>query len=186
MKVSITVFCLLAIVSTSAFASSSVKFDIKLHEVLTLKKVSTNRFEKISSASTGIAQLDVTNDGVTTNLMKQALNESDPSNAISMELTGKNIIRIIDQKENINQEIQADVSKSFFGNLKSITIKSKTLEALYAESLKNSGLDSLRGLNISGQLNLASDVTFSDEVCMPEGDLLICNQDSHLSINIAD
>ena len=183
MKSSLVVLSLVAFMSSSAFATS-VKFDIQLHEILTLKKVSNTRFEKISDVATGVASLEMDVNGEKKTLLKQALNEAAPANEVSIEITGKNIVRIIDQKENINQEVEADINKSLFGGLKSITLKSATLQALYSESLKKSGLDILRGLNVGGQLS--SDVTFSDEVCTKDGDLLICNQDSHLEINIAD
>lgn len=183
MKSSLVVLSLVAFMSSSAFAAS-VKFDVQLHEILTLKKVSNTRFEKISDIATGTASLEMEINGEKKSLLKQALNESAPANNVAIEITGKNTVRIIDQKENINQEVQADINKSLFGGLKSITIKSETLQALYSESLKKSGLDILRGLNVGNQFS--SEVTFSDEICSRDGDLLVCIQDSHLEINIAD
>lgn len=183
MKSTIVTLSLVALISSNAFGAS-VKLDVQLHEILTLKKVSNTRFEKISDIATGTASLEMEVNGVKKTLLKQALNESAPENNVAIEITGKNTVRIIDQKENINQEIQAEINKSLFGGLKTITIKSETLQALYSESLKKSGLDILRGLDLGNQF--ASDVTFSDEVCTKDRDLLICNQDSHLEINIAD
>lgn len=182
MKSSLVVLSL-AFMSSSAFATS-VKFNIQLHEILTFKKVSNARFEIISDVATGIASLEIETNGVKKTLLKQALNESAPANNVAIEITGKNMVRIIDQKENINQEVPADIDKSLFGGLKTITIKSETLQALYSESLKKTGLDILWGLNVGNQFS--SDVTFSDEVCTPDGHLLVCTHDSHLEINVAD
>lgn len=183
MKSSLVVLSLVTFVSSNSFATS-VKFDIQLHEILTLKKVSNARFEKISDVATGIASLEMEANGVKKTLLRQALNESAPANNVAIEITGKNTVRIIDQKENINQEVQADIDKSLFGGLKTITIKSEILQTLYSEGLKKSGLDILRGLNVGNQFS--SDVTFSDEVCSRDGDLLVCTQDSRLEINVAD
>jgi len=137
MKSSLVVLSLVALVSSSAFAAS-VKFDIQLHEILTLKKVSNTRFEKISDIATGTASLEMEVNGVKKTLLKQALNESAPENNVAIEITGKNTVRIIDQKENINQEIQADINKSLFGGLKTITIKSEnTSSSILREPKKN-------------------------------------------------
>jgi hypothetical protein len=185
MKSSLLVLSLMSLISLNAFAANNaVVLDVQIHEVITLKKVSNNHFDKISNLSTGIISLDVTTAGATKNLLKQEINQADPANALSLDITGKNIVRITDQKENINQEIQAEIDKGFFGGLNSITIRSQTLEALYAESIKKSGLDVLAALNITGDVNLASKITLGDQVCLTNEDLLICNQDIHLAINI--
>ena len=49
-----------------------------------------------------------------------------------------------DEKEKINTEIEAAIETSLFGSVKSITIDSKTADALYAEAYKRTGIDILK------------------------------------------
>ncbi len=166
-------------------ASEAINLTVKTHETLKLKKVSKDRFEKISDAATGIVQLDYINGATSKNLMSKEINESDTTTVISYEVTGKNILKIEDSKEAISQEVEAEISKSFFGTLKSIKISSETMQSLYSASIKKSGLDLLKNLKVLGAgASISSTVTSTDMDCKADGDLLTCEQDATLALVI--
>lgn len=165
--------------TTTSFAAEGLILTVKAHEVLTLKKISKTKFEKISQVATGVASLDNVSARGTQNIMSQDINEADTNNYISLEVTGKNILRVVDQKEAINKEVQATISTSLFGAVKKIKVDSNVIYSLYAASMKKSGLDVLRGVRMFGGL-LSSSLTTSDMNCEADGDLLVCKQDSVL------
>jgi DNA-binding protein len=185
MKTALVLITLSLTFASTSFASESISLTIKTHEILTLKKVSKSRFEKISDAATGLAKLDFNSGSLSKNLMSQEVNETDTTSQVSYEVTGKNILKIVDSKEAINKEVQADINKSFFGNIKSIKISSETMQSLYAASMKKSGLDVLKNLRfIGGGAALTSSIVTSDMDCKADGDLLVCEQDATLSLGI--
>lgn len=185
MKSTISAIAMALMLSTSAFGAEGLFLTIKTHEVLTLKKVTKTRFEKISQVATGTASLDVINARGTKNLMSQDINEADTQNAVTLEVTGKNILRVVDIKENIDQEVPATIGKSLFGTVKSITIDSQTMEGLYAASMKESGLDALRGLRVLafGGL-LSSKLNTTDMNCKADAELMVCTQDATLVMSV--
>ncbi len=180
MKTTLAVFALALTLSTSAFAGDRLVYTVKGHEVLTLKKISKTRFTKISQVVTGQASLDyITAKGVK-NLSSQEINEASEE-LVSLEVTGKNVVRLIDIKENINKEIPATVNTSLFGSVKAITVSAQTMEGLYAASMKKSGLDTLRNLRLLGGA-ISSSIVSTDMKCAADGDLLICQQDQTLTL----
>jgi len=187
MKTSLAVLALTLSFATGAFAKDSVNLNIKANDTITLRKAENKRFLKISESVTGKVSLTLDSNGKKQNILSQELNESNARNDLSLEVTGKNILRVIDAKENINQEVQADIHTSIVGRVKSLSVDSKTMEALYAEGLKKEGLDTLKGLNIDEEKgSLTSRITTSDLTCNAEGDLLICNQTQELDLTISE
>lgn len=184
MKSSLIILSMLTFISAS-FANDGLVLESKMHEVLTLKKISKTRFEKMSSVVTGAVNVEITAFGETFK-SSENLNNSDALNNFSIEVTGKNIIRIEDQKEKINQEIEADINKTLFGNIKAIKIDSKVHEGLYAESMKKAGLDILKKLQIANTKGtvLTSTIESGDVECIAEGDLLVCEQDALVAISL--
>lgn len=183
MKTSLIILAISLTFATTSFAEDNLTFTLKTHETLILKKITKNRFEKISDSATGTATLDLTLAGRTKNIMAKKVNESDNVSSLSFEVTGKNILRIEDDKERIDKEIQAEIKKSILGKVKSINIDSKTMEALYAASIQRSGLGFLKNLRaLSGATR--STVTVGDMNCKAEDDLLICEQDANLLMAI--
>lgn len=182
MKATLAALFLSMTLTTGAFAADSVVYTIKAHEVLTLKKVSKTRYDKIAQVVTGNASLDYATASGPKNIMSQDINEAsvDP---VTLEITGKNVLRIVDVKENINQEVPATIATSLFGSVKKITVSSSTMDALYAASMKKAGLDTLRALKLFGGAVKSSIVTSNME-CLPDGDLLICQQDQTLLFSI--
>ncbi len=180
-KLAIT--ALLLTITSSAFAGELI-LSISGHQEVVYKKVSKKKFEKISSTNVGIQSVDyVTNKG-SQNLGKQEINVEDSGLNESLEVTGKNIVRIIDEKENINQEVEADIEQSIFGNVKSINISNTTMESVYAEAYKKAGLNELKNLNILGGA-IKSKISLTDLNCVAEEDLLKCQQNSDFKFTIS-
>jgi hypothetical protein len=153
--------------------------------VITLKKVSDKKFEKISEIVSGKAIFDLQINDVKKNLVTQDLSNSNANNDLSLEVTGKNVVKIEDSKAGISQEVQAEIDKSILGKIKAIKIDGKTMEALYATSLNESGLDVLKGLNVSSSDGeIKSTITTSDLSCLVNGDLLVCNQTQELNLTL--
>ncbi len=172
---------------TTSFASESITFTMKTHETLTLKKVSKVRFEKISDNAVGSASLDYISGTQVKNLYYQDIDESDNSSPLTFEVKGKNLLKVEDSKERINKEVQADIKRSLFArNIKRIKIDSNTMQVLYADSMKKSGLSVLKKLRVLGGGALTSSLIFSDMNCNADGDLLVCEQDSTLLIGIGN
>lgn len=185
---SVLAFALTITFVTTLSASESIALTVKTHETLTLKKVSKTRFEKLTQNATGKAELGLISGTQIKELYSQDINETDNTSALALEVTGKNVLRVEDAKEGINQEVQADINKSFLGNVKSIKIDSATIQGLYAKSMKKSGLDVLKKLRVfgAGGASLQSSIITSDLNCADEGDLLVCQQDATLIIAVGN
>jgi hypothetical protein len=183
MKTALAIFALT--LSFSTFASENITLTMKMHETLNMKKVSKTRFEKISDAVTGVMKVDYISGTQIKNLATRDINESDNTSALSYEVTGKNILKVEDTKENINSEIKADIDKTLFGNIKGIKIEAATMEQLYAASMKKSGLDILKNYRIPG-LGFGSSIVMNDMNCKADEDLLVCQQDVTLTMQIGN
>lgn len=168
--------------TATAFSAEGIVLSVKTREVLTMKKISKTQFVKISQVVTGKASLDHFGAKGVRNIMSQDINEGDAQNLVQLEVTGKNILRIIDIRENIDQEVPATINTSLFGSVKKISVDSQTMEALYSESMKKSGLDLLKNLRLLGGA-LTSKLDISSLNCDADGELLVCRQDANLTIN---
>ncbi len=182
MKMTFAALAFVMAFSTSAFSAEGLVYTVKVHEVLTLKKVAKTKFEKISQVATGQAKLDYVSGSGTKNMMSQDINEASEE-AVSLEVTGKNIVRLIDVKENINKEIPATINTSLFGAVKKITVDAKTMQGLYAASMKKAGRDTLGGFSLFAGA-LRSTINSTDMNCAADGDLLICQQDQVLVMTL--
>jgi hypothetical protein len=184
MKTSLAVLALALTFTTNVFAENSANLNLKAQEIITLKKLDNNRFGKISAQVKGDMTLTITING-NTRTATQDLSESNGSSDLLIEVTGKNIVRLIDSKAGIDQEVQADINKSLLGRVKTISIDSKTMEALYSDSLKKSGLEELQGIRFIGNSGaISSKITTSAMECESEKDLLICTQSQELDLTI--
>lgn len=183
MKTTLALLALTLTFSSVSMASEGLIISSKLHEVLTLKKVSKTKFEKISSIVTGTLTVEASFGGEKFS-ETQDVNNSDLTNKVSIEVTGKNIVRIQNEKEKIDSEVQAEIDKSFMGTIRSIKIDAKTYEGLYAESMKKSGLDLLKKLRIqdSNGVGLSTSIEGGELACEAAQDLLICTQEAEVAI----
>lgn len=168
--------------SLSSVAMADIIYTINAHQEIVLKKVSKKRFEKISSVNTGVEKMVVTLGNKVINQAEQEINIADDKNKFALEVTGKNILKVEDEKEKINTEIEAAIETSLFGSVKSITIDSKTADALYAEAYKRTGVDILKNANYGNVIK--SKINSSNIECVAEGDLLKCDQDQELKFTI--
>jgi hypothetical protein len=177
MKKTLIVSTILMTLTSMAFANDLV-YSIKAQSEKTLKKVSKKRFEKISESITGTESLDLIGSKGNRNLYTKEINNSDTS-AVALEVTGKNIIRVEDQVENISAEVEARVDTSILGNIKAISISGKDLDVLYAASYEKSGLAALKNLNF-GNGTVTSKINSSDLKCTADAELLKCTQSQEL------
>lgn len=186
MKTALAIFALT--LSVSSFAGESITLTIKTHETLNMKKTSKTRFEKISDSATGKLSMDFISGTQVKNILSKDINESDNTSSLAYEVTGKNILRVEDAKEAISKEIKAEIDKTIFGNIKGIKIDSQTMQELYADSMKRSGLDVLKNLRVLGRSggSFGSTLVMSDMDCKADGDLMVCQQDATLTMQIGN
>ena len=179
MKTTIMAMALALTLGTTAFASESITLTIKTQETTNFKKISKNVFEKIISSAKVNARIDYASEKGIQNLFSQDLNETDDKNLVMIEVKGSNIIRIVDAKENIDTEIQAEIKRSLFGGIKSLSVSAENMQAVYSNAIQKSGLDVLKNLNIMGNTGagLTSKIDSSDMYCETKEDLLNCKQD---------
>ena len=186
MKSTLAILAISMTFAASTYASESVSLSIKTEETTTFKKTAKNLFEKVISSAKGTASLDYNNGKSIKNLLSQDINETDDKNSVIIEVKGKNLIRVVDVKEDIDSEIQADIDKTIFGNIKGLSITSENMNALYAKAIKRSGIDVLKKLRIAGEngAGISSDIVTSDFNCQADGDLLNCKQNVSLTLSI--
>ncbi len=186
MKTTLAVMALALTLGTSAFAAESITLTIKTQETTTFKKISKNVFEKIISSAKGNARMDYTTEKGIQNIFSQDVNETDDKNSVMIEVKGSNIVRIVDAKENVDTEIQAEIKRSLFGSIKGLSVSSENMQAVYSSAIKKSGLDVLKNLKILGSsgAGLTSTIESSDMNCEADGELLNCKQDVTLVMGI--
>ena len=169
--------------TTTAFAES-IKLQIEAKQVTTFKKLDKNTFTKINVQGQAKTTLDYTkNDKSTVNLLSnlQAITNSQSEESITV--VSKNVVKIVDSAASVNAEVEAEISKSLFGTIKSITISSNGMESLYGDAMKKAGLDALKGMNLGGGA-ITSDIKTSELSCLAEAELLKCNQEQLLTLVI--
>jgi hypothetical protein len=169
--------------STGAFAES-IKLVIEAKQVTTYKKLDKNTFTKINVQGQARTTLDyIKNDNSAVNLLSnlQALTNSQTEESITV--ISKNVVKIVDSAASVNAEVEADISKSIFGGIKAITISSSNMESVYGEAMKKAGLDVLKGMNL-GRGAITSDIKTSEMSCVAEAELLKCNQEQLLTLEI--
>lgn len=180
-KLAIT--ALLFTLTSTAFAGDLI-LSVTGHQEIVYKKVAKKKFEKISSTNVGVQSIDYVTERGTKNLGKQEINVADSGQSESLEVTGKNIVKIVDAKEQISTEVEATVDATILGNVKAINIDGKVMESVYAEAYKKAGLDELKNLNILGGA-ITSKINVSDLNCVADGDLLKCDQDSEFKFTMS-
>jgi len=186
MKSTLAIIAISMTLAASSYASESISLSIKTEETTTFKKTAKNLFEKVISSAKGTASLDYNNGKSIKNLLSQDINETDDKNSVIIEVKGKNLIRVVDVKEDIDSEIQADINKTIFGNIKGISITSENMNTLYAKAIKRSGVDVLKKLRITGDngAGITSDIVSSDFNCQTDEDLLNCKQNVSVVLSI--
>ncbi len=181
MKSTLAAIALAMAFTTTGFAAEGIVYTVKTHEVLTLKKISKTKFEKISQVATGVATLENVSGSRRETITSENINEADTNNYVSLEVTGKNIVRLVDQAEAINKEVPATISTSLFGSVKKINVNATIVNSLYANSIKKAGIRAFRSLGLFS-IFLSSSLTTTDMNCEADGDLLVCTQDSVLLV----
>ena len=169
--------------STGALAES-IKLQIEAKQTTTYKKQDKNTFVKINIQGQAKTTLDyVKNDKSTVNLLSNLQAIPNSQTEESLTVISKNVVKIVDVAANVNAEVEADISKSILGTVKSISVSSKDMESVYGEAMKKAGLDVLKGMNV-GKGAITSDIKTSELSCVAEAELLKCNQEQMLVLEI--
>jgi hypothetical protein len=189
MNLKINTFALVLLVISfpiHSFANESLSVTSKLHETLTLKKVSTTRFEEISSVLTGTVTIEAIS-GDQNYTATQDINKKETSNSKFIEVSGKKSVRISNTIDHIDGIVDAEIKRSLLGRLKSIKVKASDYESLYSENMKKSGINLLKKLKISNLegTSLSTSLNSSDFDCIASADLLVCQQDADITIEIS-
>ena len=165
----------LAFISISTSSMAGLVYSIEGTQEITLKRLSNKKFEKISVAANAVEKLTLGSKI----LAENSVSVADNGKLYSIEATGKNLVRIIDESEGINQEVEAEIESNIFGKVKNIKINGATTETLYAKAYERTGLSALKKLRVAGIAK--ADLQNSDLECTSVGDLLKCSQDSVLT-----
>ncbi len=172
--------------SFHSFANESISVTSKLHETTTLKKISSTRFEQVNSVVTGTVTIEAMA-GDQNYSATQDINKKETTNTKFIEVSGKKSVRISNTLDRIDGIVDAEIKKSLLGHLKSIKVKASDYESLYAESMKKSGINLLKKLKISNLegTSLSTSLNSSDFDCIASADLLVCQQDADITIEIS-
>lgn len=165
----------LTFITVSSSAMAGLVYSIEGTQEITLKRLSNKRFEKVSVSVNATERLTLGKKV----LGENAITVPDNGSFYSIEATGKNVVRIIDASENINQEVEAQIESNILGKVKTIKISGATTEALYAKAYERTGLSALKKLRVGAIAK--ADLQNSDLECVSVGDLLKCTQDSSLT-----
>lgn len=122
--------------------------------------------------------------------------ERDKSTGLkSVTILKDNLVQFVDQlksengkQTNINEKVRAEIrKKGLFGKLTGLTIKSKELEALYADDIKELGLDQLKNFTASTEdLHIETNVIFSDMNCEIQSGGMQCQESFELTVFATD
>lgn len=165
----------LTFITVSSSTMAGLVYSIEGTQEITLKRLSNKRFEKVSVSVNATERLTLGKKV----LGENAITVPDNGSFYSIEATGKNVVRIIDASENINQEVEAQIESNILGKVKAIKISGATTEALYAKAYERTGLSALKKLRVGAIAK--ADLQNSDLECVSVGDLLKCTQDSSLT-----
>lgn len=173
---------LAVLMTTSSMAMADLVYTIELQQATVFKKIDSNKFEKITRSTKEFQKSERIINGKVVSQSEKESDRLDDSGKITLEVTGKNLVKLIDEKEQVSEEVEAKITRSFFGKLKTIDIDGKNMDAIYAEAYKRSGLDLLKKLKL-GSLG-STEITTSELSCLVESELLRCDQDQKLVITI--
>lgn len=178
MKTTLAVLALTFSFATTSFAANSnlAELNLKIHNVITLKKLDkADTYEKLNEVSQTTASIIANGEAISNT--KKSVSTDKLTYSIN-----KGLIHIQDVKANIDTEVPATVDKSIFGRIKSFKITGDNLETVYFESLKNSGVISLRDLDL--KKDERQSMIIGDQTCSVErsSDVVICEQDIDLRV----
>ncbi|MBC7540131.1 MAG: hypothetical protein H7281_15005 [Bacteriovorax sp.] len=178
MKTTLAVLVLSLSFATTLFAAdpNMAELNLKIHNVITFKKTDkADTFEKINEVSQTVASI------IADNTVKTDSKKSVNTDKLTYSIN-KGLVHIQDVKANIDTEVPALIDKSILGRIKSFKITGDNLETVYFESLKNSGVISLRDLDL--KKDERQTMIIGDQTCTIErsSDAVICEQDVELRV----
>ena len=178
MKKTLAVLALtLTFASTSFAASSSLaELNLKIHSVITFKKLNKQDvYEKLNEVS------EVSTAVTANNQIQHDLKKNVNTDKLIYSINN-GLIRIQDEKSNIDTEVPVQVSKSILGRIKAFSITGDNLETVYFEALKNSGIIALKDLDL--KKDERKSLVIGDQTCSVDrsSDVVVCEQDVELHV----
>lgn len=159
--------------TTSAFAAD---LTVNIHTTTTLKKVAKDTYEKIN-------QVVVTDK----NLVVNGQDNKDSKKSVNAErmiyTLDQNLLRIQDDKEQVDTEMGVTTDRNLFGKLRSFTISGDKLAKAYEDANTRSGLISLAALDTKSASRKS--LVVGNQVCAVDSkssDLLNCEQATTLNV----
>lgn len=159
--------------TTSAFAAD---LTLNIQSTITLKKVAKDTYEKINHVVVTDRKLIV--NGQTKTSSKKIVN------AERMIYTlDQNLLRIQDDKEQVDTEMGVTADRNLFGKLRSFTISGEKLAKAYDDSYTRKGITSLAALDSKSASRKS--LVVGNQVCAVDSnssDLLKCEQATTLNV----
>lgn len=178
MKKSLAVLALTLTFATTSFAASNLaELNLKIHNVITFKKLdNSDTFEKLNEVTLAETSISTSN-GVKSETKKMVNNDQ------LIYSINKGVIRIQDLKAKIDSEVPVQVEKTLFGKIKGFKISGQNLENVYYESLKRSGIIALSDIDL--RKSERDSLVIGDQNCTVErsSSVVVCEQD--IEVNVA-
>lgn len=179
------VFALALLLTFSSFASNNLTLELKIVGKDFYSILDNHLFGSYSKIS-GHFNVSGTIDGQRLNL-GQAIPSSEVENKTYINILDKNAVKIVEEKSGISGVAKAKVKKSFGGKIKSLTISKEEYLSVMGPILEQSGLDLLTQMQIEADdAKLSTSMDLSDIECVRLGELLRCDSELTLIINVSD
>lgn len=167
----------------------TLDMNLTMNDQTNLAAKSDSLFVRTQSVVSGNFSITVTEEGETQTVGQDIPPQGTFDQKYSLEIIDNNRVRIVDIDSNIDQVVSAKVSKTMFGNLKSLSITKETLKAVYAEELEREGLTLLSSFGLqTDELTLSTGFDFTDMDCVYDKNAknLLCEQSASLIIKASD
>ncbi len=170
MKSALAIFAL-----TFSMGSFAAELQLNMHSTMTMKLIGKDTLEKINEVVITDTAF-ITRSGINRDTRKKV-----NSDKLTYKLE-KSVVRIQDAKNGLDTEAVAEINRSLFGNVKSITISGENLENAYFEDLSNKGIIALANLDKKGDERKS--LTIGDQTCIVDRskELATCEQDVSLKV----
>ena len=152
------------------------ELNLKIHSVITFKKLNKQDvYEKLNEVS------EVSTAVTANNQIQHDLKKNVNTDKLIYSINN-GLIRIQDEKSNIDTEVPVQVSKSILGRIKAFSITGDNLETVYFEALKNSGIIALKDLDL--KKDERKSLVIGDQTCSVDrsSDVVVCEQDVELHV----
>lgn len=180
------IFSLLLLTFSAQVFADSLKLSIELAGLDTYE-LDGNRLKGLETQVQGNFSLKGKLSGESIEL-NQAIPATKAFNDTEITLKGKSLVRVENDKEGVDVLVKAKVNKNFFGNFKSMVIKSEENMKIVQTILEKQGQAALSNLNISADsASIEMKINVSDYKCKKDSkELVICESTAEVIISVKD